>query len=265
MEILDGTVIAPAAPLDRRGPRHPAVDVNVAISGYLLTVAVLIPISGWLADRFGPGGSSPSRSRCSPLASTGCAFAPDLTMLTATRVLQGIGGAMMVPVGRLAVLRATAKSRPDPGDRLPDLARPARPRARPALGGSHEYASWRWIFVINVPLGVAGLLLGRRLVPDMRAGRPPRLDWRGFVLTAIGSRRWWSGPSTIGGGAIELPFVAGDRAGGRAAHLAVVATCCGAPRRCSTCASCGSRASGSPRGGVGVPDGDQSRSRSCCR
>ena len=211
MEILDGTVIAPAAPLIAADLGVRAVDVNVAISGYLVTVAVLIPISGWAADRFGARRVFAVAIALFTLASAGCALAPDLTTLTATRVLQGVGGALMVPVGRLAVLRATAKA--DLIRAIAYLTWPAllAPVLAPAIGGVlSEYASWRWIFVINLPLGIAGLLLVRRLVPDLRAdGPPPRLDRRGFVLVAAGIAALMVAVENVGGGAIEVPFVAG--------------------------------------------------------
>jgi EmrB/QacA subfamily drug resistance transporter len=211
MEILDGTVIAPAAPLIAADLGIRAVDVNIAISGYLVTVAVLIPISGWAAERFGARRVFATAITVFTLASAGCALAPDLATLTATRVLQGVGGALMVPVGRLAVLRATAKA--DLIKAIAYLTWPAllAPVLAPAIGGVlAEYASWRWIFVLNLPLGVAGLLLVRRLVPDLRhEGVPPRLDRRGFVLVAAGIAALMVAVENVGDGAIEVPFVAG--------------------------------------------------------
>src|SRR3954447_10637304 len=108
MEILDGTVIAPAAPHIGASFGVPAVAVNVAVTAYVLTLAVLIPISGWLAERFGARRIFVAAIAVFTLASAGGAAATGLPMLTATRVVQGIGGAMMVPVGRLVVLRTTA-------------------------------------------------------------------------------------------------------------------------------------------------------------
>ena len=110
MEILDATVIAPAAPHIAASLGVPAVSVNVAVTAYVLTLAVLIPISGWLTDRFGARRIFMTAVAIFTLASTACAAAVSLPMLTSTRVLQGVGGAMMVPVGRLVVLRTTAKS-----------------------------------------------------------------------------------------------------------------------------------------------------------
>ena len=188
MEILDGTVIAPAAPYIAADLGVAPVDINIAISAYVLTLAVLIPISGWLAERFGVSTVFSAAIAVFTLASAGCALATSLPVLVATRVLQGVGGALMVPVGRLAVLRATQKS--DLIRAIAYLTWPAllAPVVAPALGGLlSTYASWRWIFLINVPLGVAGLVLARRLIPDLRAEVvPPPPDWRGFALTAVG-------------------------------------------------------------------------------
>jgi EmrB/QacA subfamily drug resistance transporter len=144
-------------------------------------------VSGWLADRVGARRVFVAAVAVFTLASAGCAAAPTLAVLTATRVVQGMGGAMMVPVGRLVVLRTTAKA--DLVSAIAFLTWPAlvAPVVAPALGGVlSTYASWRAIFLINVPLGVAGVLLARRLVPDERGPEGRRLDWRGFALTAIG-------------------------------------------------------------------------------
>jgi MFS family permease len=135
MEILDGTVIAPAAPHIAADLGVLAVDINIAITAYVLTLAVLIPVSGWLADRFGARRVFLSAVAVFTLASVGCAVAVDLPMLTATRVLQGIGGAMMVPVGRLVVLRTTAKA--ELVKAIAYLTWPAliAPVVAPAIGG----------------------------------------------------------------------------------------------------------------------------------
>src|SRR3954452_11724042 len=109
MEILDATVIAPAAPHIAAGLGVQPVAVNVAITAYVLTLAVLIPISGWLTDRFGAQRIFLTAIAVFTLASSGCAAATSLPMLVVTRVLQGAGGALMVPVGRLVVIRTTPK------------------------------------------------------------------------------------------------------------------------------------------------------------
>jgi EmrB/QacA subfamily drug resistance transporter len=187
MEILDATVIAPAAPHIAADFGVPAVSVNVAITAYVLTLAVLIPISGWLTDRYGARRIFMTALVIFTLASAGCALATSLPALVGTRVLQGVGGALMVPVGRLVVIRTTAKT--ELVRAIAYLTWPAlvAPLVAPALGGFlSTYASWRWIFVINLPLGLAALPIAHRLVPPVRADEPTRLDWRGFLLTAVG-------------------------------------------------------------------------------
>lgn len=187
MEILDATVIAPAAPHIAGSLGVAPVSINVAVTAYVLTLAVLIPISGWLTEKYGARLVFTAAVAVFTLASVGCAAATALPMLIGTRVLQGVGGAMMVPVGRLVVIRTTAKT--DLVRAIAYLTWPAlvAPLVAPALGGVlSEYASWRWIFLINVPLGAVALLPARRLVPDVRADDAGRLDWRGFLMAAVG-------------------------------------------------------------------------------
>jgi EmrB/QacA subfamily drug resistance transporter len=231
MEILDGTVIAPAAPHIAAGFGVPAVAVNVAITAYVLTLAVLIPISGWLTDRFGARRVFAAALVVFTLASAGCAAAPSLPVLTATRVLQGVGGAMMVPVGRLVVLRTTAKT--DLIRAIAYLTWPAlvAPVIAPALGGLlATYASWRWIFLINVPLGVAGLLLARRLVPDVRADVVPPLDRRGFALAAAGVAALVVGLENVGSARPDGAVVALGLGAGTVALAAAALHLLRAPR-----------------------------------
>lgn len=209
MENLDATIIAPAAPAIAADLGVQAVQINVAMTAYLLTVAVLIPGSGWLSDRFGARGVFSIAIAVFTVASIGCAAAPSLTVLTVFRVLQGVGGALMVPVGRLIVLRTTAKS--ELIKAIAYLTWPAlvAPVLAPPLGGLiSQFASWRWIFLINVPLGIIGLVLARRLVPDVRATEPRRLDWRGFLLTAFGVASLVIGLEQIGTGRVNWALAA---------------------------------------------------------
>ena len=209
MEILDATAIAPAAPHIAASLGVPAVAVNVAVTAYVLTLAVLIPISGWLTERFGARRIFMTAVAIFTLASAVCAAAASMPMLTATRVLQGVGGAMMVPVGRLVVLRTTAK--PDLMKAIAYLTWPAlvAPVIAPAVGGAlSTYASWRWIFLINVPLGLVALVLASRLVPDVRGPDASQLDWRGFGLTAVGVTALVVGIETVGSAEPDYPVVA---------------------------------------------------------
>ncbi|OBG54457.1 MFS transporter [Mycolicibacterium fortuitum] len=186
MEILDATIIAPAIPLIASSFGVDAVDVNVAISAYLVTVAVLIPASGWLADRFGVRRVFIGAILVFTLASVGCAVSASLPMLVLMRVLQGVGGAMMVPVGRLAVLRHSSKS--DLVRAIALLTWPAltAPVVAPVLGGAiATLGSWRWIFAVNIPIGVIGIVLALRLVRGGPHATVRPLDWPG--LLALGS------------------------------------------------------------------------------
>lgn len=207
MENLDATVLAPAAPRIAADLGVEPVAINLAITAYILTLAVLVPVSGWLADRFGGRRVFTAAVVVFTLASAGCALAPNLPVLVATRVLQGAGGALMVPVGRLVVLRATGK-----GDLVraiayltwPGLVAPV---LAPALGGIlADYASWRWIFLVNVPLGLVAVIVALRIVPDVRAPRGP-LDRTGLLLTITGVAGVVVGLEAVGATAPAWPLV----------------------------------------------------------
>lgn len=187
MEILDATIIATAIPAIAATFGVAPVDVNIAVSAYLLTVAILIPATGWVAERFGIRPVFLTAIVVFTLASVGCALSASLPMLVAMRVLQGVGGAMMVPVGRLAVLRYSDKS--DLVRAIALLTWPAltAPVVAPALGGAiATYGSWRWIFLINIPIGIVGLLLAFKLIRGGPAAQTRPFDWRGLLLLGAG-------------------------------------------------------------------------------
>jgi EmrB/QacA subfamily drug resistance transporter len=186
MELLDGTIISTAAPRMARSLGVQSADISVTITAYLLTVAVLIPLSGWLADRIGVRRLFSSAIAIFTIASVLCAISTSLPELTVMRVLQGIGGAMMVPVGRLVVLRDTAKD--DVIAVIAFLTWPAlvAPVVAPALGGLlTTYASWQWIFLVNVPLGVAAFIGASRLVPALAMAPRVALDWFGLFTVSL--------------------------------------------------------------------------------
>ncbi|MDT5327542.1 MAG: hypothetical protein QOF25_4694 [Mycobacterium sp.] len=186
MEILDATIIGPAIPRIAQSFRVDPVDVNVAISAYLVTVAILIPASGWVADRLGARRVFLTAIAVFTVASVGCAASISLPMLVAMRVLQGVGGAMMVPVGRLAVLRSSDKS--DLVRAISVLTWPAllAPVIAPAIGGAMTtFWSWQWIFVVNIPIGIVGFTLSLKLFRGDRELDSTSLDWRG--LTVLGT------------------------------------------------------------------------------
>ena len=187
MENLDGTILTTAAPSIGRSLGVPSVAIGITITAYLLTLAVLIPLSGWITRRIGSRRVFLAAIAIFTLASVLCAISTSLPELTLMRVLQGIGGAMMVPVGRLAVLRVT--DRADLIRAIALLTWPAlvAPVLAPLVGGFiTTYSTWHWIFLINVPLGIAAFLAALRLIPSEERETAPVLDWVGLVLTCTG-------------------------------------------------------------------------------
>ncbi len=187
MENLDGTIITTAVPAMAHDFGVAPVDLNLGVSAYLLTLGVLIPISGWMADRLGARTVFASAIAVFTMASLLCAVVDSLGAFIATRVLQGVGGAMMVPVGRLVVLRSTPKERII--NAIAILTWPAlvAPVLGPPLGGFiTTYASWRWIFYLNLPLGVLALVASLWLIPNEKSREVRPFDWLGFVLTSGG-------------------------------------------------------------------------------
>jgi EmrB/QacA subfamily drug resistance transporter len=184
MEHLDGTAIVPAVPQMASAFAVRPVDLNIGISAYLLTLAVFIPASGWAAVRFGTRRIFALAIAIFTLASLLCSLAANLPMFVAARILQGAGGAMMVPVGRLAVLRLVPKHKLIHA--IAALTWPAlvAPVLGPPLGGFIcDHLGWRWIFYLNLPLGVIALVIAARLMPSGKSDSPPPLDWTGFALT----------------------------------------------------------------------------------
>lgn len=186
MEFLDGTVIATALPEMARTFGVDAVDLNIGISAYLLTLAVLIPASGWIADRFGARSVFTLALAIFTLSSVFCGLAQSLEWFVAMRVMQGVGGALMVPVGRLAVLRTTPKN--ELIKAIATLTWPAlvAPIIGPPLGGFiTSYANWRWIFYINLPLGLIAMVLAWRLITPLTDSERRPFDSLGFASTGI--------------------------------------------------------------------------------
>lgn len=202
MELLDGSIINTALPRMAESFGVDPVDLNPAVAAYLLTVAVFILPSGWLADRYGPRRVFTAAIALFTAASVLCALCGSAGPLVAARMLQGVGGAMMVPVGRLVVLRTTAK--PDLMRAIAVLTWPGltAPVLGPPLGGFiAEYGSWRWIFLLNVPLGLVGIVLALRLVPAMKGVARAAFDWLGFLLGAAACVTLTLALETLGAGA----------------------------------------------------------------
>jgi EmrB/QacA subfamily drug resistance transporter len=201
MENMDGTVISTSLPAIALDLHQDPIVLKLALTSYMLTLAVFIPASGWVADRFGARTVFCSAIVVFTIGSILCGASSSLSTLIAARVFQGLGGAMMVPVGRLVLLRSIAKS--DLVSAMAYLTVPALlgPVAGPPLGGFiTTYFHWRWIFWINVPIGVLGVLLSLRFIHNLREEAVPRFDFKGFVLSGVGLLSLISGLSMIGRG-----------------------------------------------------------------
>jgi len=185
MENLDGTVVVTAMPQMAASFGVHAVDLNIGISAYMLTLAVLIPASGWMADRFGARSIFAAAIATFTVASILCGLCEQLTTFIFARILQGVGGAMMVPVGRFVILRSTPKHelmRAIATITWPGLAAPL---LGPPLGGFiTTYASWHWIFFLNAPLGLCALALALRIIPKTEHEGDRPFDYIGFALTS---------------------------------------------------------------------------------
>ncbi|HTK35237.1 MAG TPA: MFS transporter [Caulobacteraceae bacterium] len=185
METLDGTVIVTALPQIGHSFAVAATDLTLGVTAYLLTLAAFIPASGWAADRFGSRTVFATAICLFTLASVLCGLSGGFWSFIAARVLQGFAAALMAPVGRLVVLRTAKKS--ELVRTMATLTWPAliAPVLGPAVGGFiTTYASWRWIFFLNLPLGILGASLALAYVPNHRESRPTPFDWPGFALTA---------------------------------------------------------------------------------
>lgn len=183
MENLDGTVIATALPQMAASFHASPVDLNMGMTAYMLTLAVFIPVSGWLADRFGPRTVFSSAIGIFTLASVLCGMTNSLWQFTAARILQGIGGAMMVPVGRLVVLRISDKKNLMQSVSYITWPGLMAPVIGPPVGGFiTTYFSWRWIFFLNVPLGVIALALALWWIGNEKENANRLFDWLGFAL-----------------------------------------------------------------------------------
>ena len=216
MEQLDGTVLATALPTMARSFDVDPLHMNIALTSYLLTLAMFIPASGRIADRFGSRTVFRAAIGLFTLGSIACAQAPNLWTLVAARMLQGAGGAMMSPVGRLVMLRAVSKQ--DLVRSMAWLMLPAMigPIIGPPVGGFIvTYLSWHWIFYINVPIGLLGMALVTVFIEEMREPARQPFDLRGLVLagTALaclmfgievasrGAGSWWVIAGLVGTGA----------------------------------------------------------------
>ncbi len=207
MENLDATIIVTAVPAIAQSFGTTATRMSLAITAYVLATAACIPASGWLADRVGARNLFGAAIGAFTLSSMACGAAPSFLTFIAARVAQGAAAAMMSPVGRLVVLRNTEKR--DLMQALSTLVWPAlfAPVLGPPLGGFITgAASWRWIFYVNVPIGLAGLSLVLAFVPNQKAAERAAFDGKGFGLLAVALACLTYGLDAIGSRQIDLPL-----------------------------------------------------------
>jgi EmrB/QacA subfamily drug resistance transporter len=199
MNQLDGTVIATALPQMARSFHDTPVNVSIGMTAYLLTLAVFIPSSGWMADRFGSRTVFGSAIAVFTIGSVLCGLAPTLPAFTAARILQAIGGAMMVPVGRLVVLRSVEKHELIRSMAFVSIPGLVAPVIGPPLGGFiTTYFSWRWIFFLNIPIGLAGIVLVALFFANIREEERRPFDLAGFVLGGGGLAALMFGLTSLG-------------------------------------------------------------------
>jgi EmrB/QacA subfamily drug resistance transporter len=223
MELLDGTVITTAIPRMAQSFRVHPVDLNLGITGYMIMLAAGIPLSGWAAERFGGRTVFAAAIAIFTGASVLCGMADSFWAFFAARVLQGLGGAMMVPVGRLIVLRNTPKAGLMKATALLTWPSLVAPILGPVVGGFlTTYASWRWIFFLNLPIGLVGLSAALLLIDNARAEEDLPLDWVGAVLSAVAAVAFVYGASLLGTAAGNVPLGIGLLAVGAVGGWATV-------------------------------------------
>ena len=207
MQTLDGTILNTALPSMARDLGESPLRMQSVVIAYMLTVALFIPASGWLADRFGTRRAFLAAIGLFSLGSLLCALSPSLPWLTAARVLQGVGGALLLPVGRLTILRAFPRSELLKVLSFVTIPGLVGPLLGPPLGGwLVEVASWHWVFLINLPVGVLGVFAALRYMPDLRAAAGQRFDWPGFATFSLGLALVTLGLQGLGEHAIGAPL-----------------------------------------------------------
>lgn len=217
METTDATVLATALPVLSKDLSVPVLSLKLALSTYLIAFAAMVPVSGWLADRFGARRVFVAAMVVFLTGSALCAAQSTLTGLVLARAVQGAGGAMMVPVGRLIVLRGVAKD--EMVQALAWITVPALmgPALGPLVGATvTQTLGWRWIFLINLPVGLIAIALALALIPRVPPEPVVPLDRTGFVLSALGLGAGLFGLSCLGEHLVSTPVALGAMTAGLA-------------------------------------------------
>ncbi|GIV39367.1 MAG: MFS transporter [Thermonema sp.] len=187
MQMLDSTILNTSLPAIARDLNEAVVDMHMAIVSYVLTVALLMPVSGFLADRYGTRRVFIAALALFALGSLACSMAQNLTQLVLARVLQGMGGSLMIPVGKLALIKAFPKHEFLKAINYAIIPALIGPILGPLVGGYMvDYLSWHWIFLINLPIALGGIVLSLYYLPDYRATFA-KFDFKGFLLFGTAS------------------------------------------------------------------------------
>src|SRR6266699_693296 len=195
MENMDSTVIATSLPAIAADIGTSPLTLKLAVTSYLLSLAVFIPVRGWTADRFGARTVFRGAIAVFMLGSIGCALSGSLSEFVVARIVEGMGGAMMTPVARLILVRSV--DRRELINAMVWVTLPAL--IGPALGGFiTTFISWHWIFLINIPIGLAGIALATIFIEDVRAQTPDPFDPLGAVLAGLGIGGLAFGGSLLG-------------------------------------------------------------------
>jgi len=209
MHQFDGSVIATALPAMARSLGEDPLRLNLAITCYLLALAVFVPVSGWLSDKFGGKRVFMIAIVIFSLSSLFCGLSHSLAELVIWRTLQGVGGAMMTPVGRIIVIKSVPKSELVQAINWITIPALLGPILGPSVGGFIvTYFSWQWIFFINLPIGLLGVCLVKAFIPDLRESDVPRFDLRGFVLVGFAVAALILGFEAMGRGLFPVSAVA---------------------------------------------------------
>ncbi len=187
MQMLDSTILNTALPSIAESLNESPLNMQNAIISYVLTLALFMPASGFLADKFGTRKTFILSLVLFSLGSVFCSLSQDLTQLVVSRVIQGLGGALMTPVGKLAMIKTYKKNELVKALNYAIIPALIGPVLGPLLGGYLvDYLSWHWIFIINIPFGIAGIILGMKYMPDYHSGET-HFDLKGFLIFAAAS------------------------------------------------------------------------------
>jgi EmrB/QacA subfamily drug resistance transporter len=223
MENMDSTVIATSLPAIAADIGSRPLELKLAITSYLLALAIFIPASGWMADRFGARNVFRTAIAVFMIGSIGCALSHSLWHFVVARFLQGTGGAMMSPVGRLVLIRTVGKRKLIGAMALLTMPALIGPMVGPALGGFiTTYASWHWIFLINIPIGLLGIALASLFFEDLRAESSDPFDLLGLVLIGVGVGGLAFGLTVMGIKLVPASVTIALVAGGALATIAYV-------------------------------------------